>query len=160
VLYYEHIVVGNRIVGDDRYKVSADEIKSFAGEWDPMPFHVDEELAKQSPLGRLFASSIHTVGIAVRMSHRLQSEAMAVVAGLGWDEVRFPLPVCAGDCLRVEAQVISKRESVSKPDRGICVNQLSVFNQQGQLVVEIKIASLVLKRSPLCALGRLSSDEA
>ncbi len=146
MLYYEDIVLGNRIVGRDSYQVSAQEIKSFAGEWDPMPFHLDEELAKQSPLGRLFASSIHTVGIAVRLSHRLQGETMAVVAGLGWDEVRFPLPVCAGDCLRVEAEVVSKRESASKPDRGICVNQLSVFNQLDQLVVELKIASLVLKR--------------
>lgn len=146
MLYYEDITIGTRIVGEDSYTVSAAEIKSFAGEWDPMPFHLDEELAKQSPLGRLFASSIHTVAIAVKLSHRLQRDELAVVAGLGWDDVRFPLPVCANDRLRVEAEVVSKRESRSKLDRGICVNQLSVFNQDNLLAVEIKIASLVLKR--------------
>ena len=146
MLFFEDIVVGKRVVGDERYTLSADEIKSFAGEWDPMPFHLDEELARQSPMGRLFASSIHTVGIAVKLSHGLQRESMAVVAGLGWDDVRFPLPACAGDQLRVEAEVVSKRESRSQSDRGICVNQLSVFNQHDELLVELKIASLVLKR--------------
>lgn len=146
--FYEDITVGNRIVGEETYAVTAEEIKSFAGKWDPMPFHLDEEAAKQSPLGRLFASSIHTIAIAVQLSHRLHRDSMAVVAGLGWDEVRFPLPVCPGDQLRVEAEVVSKRESASKPDRGICVNQLSVFNQDGLLVAQINIASLVLKRQP------------
>lgn len=149
MLYYEDIVIGTRVVGEETYAVTADEIKSFAGEWDPMPFHLDEELAKQSPMGRLFASSIHTIAVAVKLSHRLHRDEMAVVAGLGWDEVRFPLPVCVNDRLRVEAEVVSKRESRSKPDRGICVNQLSVFNQDGQLVAEIKIASLVSRHPPL-----------
>ncbi len=144
--YYEDLKVGNRVVGDETYTVTAEEIKSFAGEWDPMPFHLDEELAEQSPIGRLFASSVHTIAIAVRLSHRLKGDSLAAVAGLGWDEARFHLPVCAGDDLRVEAEVVSKRESASKQDRGICINQLSVFNQNGMLAAEIKIASLVLKR--------------
>ena len=144
--YYEDLTVGNRVVGEDTYTLTAEEIKSFAGDWDPMPFHLDEELAKQSPLGKLFASSVHTIAIAVRLSHRLKGDTLAAVAGLGWDDARFHLPVCAGDKLRVEAHVVSKRESASKPDRGICVNQLSVFNQDGLLAAEIKIASLVLKR--------------
>lgn len=144
--YFEDIVVGNRVVGDDRYTLTAEEIKTFAGQWDPMPFHLDEEVARQSPIGGLFASSIHTVAIGVKLSHAIQQEPMAVVAGLGWDEVRFHQPVFAGDTLRVEAEIHSKRESVSNPERGICVSRIELFNQRDELAVEYKIASLLLRR--------------
>lgn len=146
MLYYEDVEVGRRVEGAESYQVTAEEIKGFAGDWDPMPFHLDEAAAKQSPIGGLFASSIHTVAIAVRLSHQLQAEPLAAIAGLGWDEVRFPHPVFAGDHLRVVAEVVDKRESRSKPDRGISVNRLSVFNQDAVLVAELKIASLVMRR--------------
>ncbi len=144
--YFDDIDVGRRVEGEQSYTLSAEEIKTFAGQWDPMPFHLDETAAKQSPLGVLFASSIHTVAIGVRLSHSIQEEEMAVVAGLGWDDVRFHVPVCAGDTLRVAAEIVDKRASRSKPDRGICVTRLELYNQRDELAVEYKIASLVLKR--------------
>ena len=144
--YFEDIVPGHRVVGSERYTLTAEEIKSFAGQWDPMPFHLDEDVARQSPIGGLFASSIHTVAIGVKLSHAIQEEPMAVIAGLGWDEVRFHQPVFAGDSLRVEAEIYSKRESASKPDRGICISRIQLYNQRDELAVEYKIASLLMKR--------------
>ncbi|MBB3047046.1 acyl dehydratase [Litorivivens lipolytica] len=144
--YFEDIVVGQRVKGTDTYTLTAEEIKTYAAQWDPLPFHTDEEAARQSPIGKLFASSIHTVALGVKLSHAIKQDAMAVIAGLGWDEVRFHLPVCADDTLRVEAEICSKRESISKPDRGICVTLIELYNQHDQLAVEYKIASLVMKR--------------
>lgn len=144
--YLEDLVVGNRVEGQDTFTVTAEAIKDFAGQWDPMPFHLDEAVAEQSPIGALFASSIHSVAIGVRLSHALPQEPMAVIAGLGWDEVRFPHPVFAGDELRVAAEIVSTRDSVSKPDRGICVTRIELYNQNQVRVGEFKIASLVLKK--------------
>lgn len=144
--YFDDIQVGRRVEGSDSYTLGADEIKTFAGQWDPMPFHIDETAAQQSPLGVLFASSIHTVAIGVRLSHSIQQEPLAVVAGLGWDEVRFHVPVCAGDTLRVAAEIVDKRASRSKPDRGICVTRIELYNQRDELAVEYKIASLLMTR--------------
>lgn len=144
--YFDDIQVGRRVESSDSYTLGADEIKTFAGQWDPMPFHIDETAAQQSPLGVLFASSIHTVAIGVRLSHSIQQEPLAVVAGLGWDEVRFHVPVCAGDTLRVAAEIVDKRASRSKPDRGICVTRIELYNQRDELAVEYKIASLVMTR--------------
>ncbi|WP_372750181.1 MaoC/PaaZ C-terminal domain-containing protein [Litorivivens sp.] len=144
--YFDDIVVGTRVEGSSTYTLSADEIKAFAGQWDPMPFHVDEAAAAASPLGVLFASSIHTVAIGVRLSHDMAQEPMAVVAGLGWDSVRFHCPVCAGDTLRVAAEIVDKRVSRSKPDRGVCTTQIELYNQRDELAVSYKVASLVLKQ--------------
>ena len=119
---------------------------SFAEQWDPMPFHLDEDVAKASPLGKLFASSIHTVAIGVKLAHTMIEEEAAIVAGLGWDELRFLVPVCVGDRLRVRSQLISKRESKSQPDRGILVSLNEVFNQRDQVVASYKMSSMILLR--------------
>lgn len=144
--YFEDLEIGHNQKSASRYIVTADEIKSFAGQWDPMPFHVDEALAEQSPLGRLFASSIHTVAIGVRLCHGLMEEEMAVVAGLGWEEVRFPYPVFAGDELWVSTEIVDLRASRSKPDRGIITTQIRVMNQDDTEVASYKIVNLVLRR--------------
>lgn len=119
---------------------------SFAAQWDPMPFHLDEDVAKASPLGKLFASSIHTVAIGVKLAHTMIEEEAAIVAGLGWDELRFLVPVCVGDRLRVRSQLISKRESKSQSDRGILVSLNEVFNQHDQVVASYKMSSMILLR--------------
>ena len=75
------------------HTLTAEEIKRFAGEWDPMPFHVDEEMAKLSPIGKLFASSVHTIAIGIRLSHDMMEKDIAVIAGLGWNDLKFPLTI-------------------------------------------------------------------
>jgi len=144
--FYEDMPLGLSAEPEARFTFTAEDIKSFASEWDPMPFHIDEELARQSPVGKLFATSIHTIAASVKLNHTAMTEPMAVVAGLGWQDVRFPLPVCAGDTIRVRSEVVDRRESQSRPDRGIVTSQISVFNQHDQLVCEYKILTLVLKK--------------
>jgi acyl dehydratase len=144
--YYEDFKVNIPHTSECDYEVTKEAIIDFASQWDPMPFHLDEEVAKASPLGKLFASSIHTVAIGVKLAHTMMEEEAAIVAGLGWDELRFLVPVCVGDCLRVRSQLVSKRESRSQPDRGILVALNEVLNQQGEVVASYKMTSMVLKR--------------
>lgn len=144
--YYEDFKINIPHTSECDYEVTKEAIIDFASQWDPMPFHLDEEVAKASPLGKLFASSIHTVAIGVKLAHTMMKEETAMVAGLGWDELRFLVPVCAGDRLRVRSQLISKRESKSQPDRGILVALNEVLNQRGEVVATYRISSMILMR--------------
>jgi len=143
--YFDDIVLNSPHFSPRDYTVTAEEIKRFAGEWDPMPFHVDEEVAKLSPIGKLFASSVHTIAIGIRLSHDMMEKDIAVIAGLGWQDVRFPLPTCAGDVLRLKSEIVEKRESKSKPDRGMITSLNTLINQHGQVVAEYKIITMMFK---------------
>lgn len=144
--FYEDMPLGLSSESTETYTFTAEDIKSFASEWDPMPFHIDEELAAQSPMGKLFATSIHTIAASVKLTHTTLHQEIAAVAGLGWDEVRFPLPTCVGDTIKVKSEVVARRESKSKPDRGIVTSLTQVINQHDQVVAEYKISTMVLKR--------------
>lgn len=144
--YFEDFEVGVSHVSEQDYEITRDEIIEFAGNWDPMPFHLDEVVASQTYVGELFASSIHTFAIGVKLAHTIKHEEVATVAGLGWDDVRFHHPVCVGDRLRVRSQIDSKRASNSRPGHGILTSKIEVFNQEEVTVASYKLSSLVLMR--------------
>ncbi len=146
--YFEDIEIGEiRDHGPGRV-VDAEEIKRFALEFDPMPFHVDEAAAKASVLGRLCASSVHVLAIGSQLAHEGQGEEMdmAVLSGLGWDEVRLVSPLFAGDHVRARSWVAEKRDSGSRPDRGVVTMQNEVLRDDGSIIARYKIAVLVAKR--------------
>jgi acyl dehydratase len=144
--FYEDIPIGMRVESTESFTFTAEEIKSFAGNWDPMPFHLDEDIAKASPIGALFASSIHTIAAGVKLTHTMLQEEVAAIAALGWQDVRFPKPVFAGDSVRIRSEIIEKRESKSKADRGIITSLNAVINQHGDVVAEYKIMTMILKK--------------
>ena len=74
-------------------------------------------------------------------------EEFAAVAGLGWDDVRFLSPVLAGDELRIITDVVDKRESNSKPDRGVVTLGFTLVNQRDQTALTFKLSTLVLKKA-------------
>jgi acyl dehydratase len=143
--FYEDMPIGMSTESTATHTFTSDEIKSFASTWDPMPFHLDEDVANQSPIGALFASSIHTIAAGIKLTHTCMNEEVAAIAALGWSDVRFPKPVFAGDSVRIRSTVIDKRESQSKPDRGIITTQNTIINQHDETVAEYKIFTLVLK---------------
>ena len=145
--FFEDFEIGVVHTSEQDYEISKEELIHFAQQWDPMPFHLDEDIAKQTYVGELFTSSLHTVAIGVKLAHGMKQEEGAVVAGLGWDEVRFHKPVVVGDRLRVRAFIVNKRESKSKPDRGIITTQMELFNQDDETVASYKLSSMVLKNS-------------
>ena len=144
--YFEDMQVGNVKESTDSYELKAEEIVDFCKKWDPLPFHIDEHAAEQTPVGKLFTSAIHTVAIAIRLGHQLQTEPVATAMGLGWDQVRFQTPACAGDELRLRGEIIEARVSKGNPSLGIIRSLVSLTNQNGETVISFKAAALIRRR--------------
>jgi acyl dehydratase len=111
------------------------DIIEFARRFDPQPFHTDEHAAKASVFGGLIASSLHVLSACTRAVVEAQGD-MAILSGIGMDEVKMFNPVRPGDVIQVAAQWIDLKRSRSKPDRGFARIRCRVVNQRGEPVVE------------------------
>ena len=120
-------------------------IIAFGKEYDPWPFHVDEDAAGQSIFGGLIASAFQTVSACTRVVVEANGD-VALLSGLGIDEVRTLLPVRPGDTLTVEARWEDLRRSRSRQDRGIAGLKCKVVNQRGETVLEYGYRYLVACR--------------
>jgi acyl dehydratase len=146
ILYFEEAEIGkSRTAGP--YLVSKDEIVEFAKKYDPQPFHTDQEAAARSVFKGLTASAAHTFAILISLASKTQPFSFRVLAGLGWDELRLPIPVRPGDELDLEVTVLEKRESRSNSDRGIVRNQFHLRNQKRETVLQC-INTLLVPRRP------------
>lgn len=142
--YFEDIEVGLPIeVG--RHLVSKEEIIRFAEQWDPQPFHVDEEAARDSVFGGLSASSCHTYSISSLIFSRAADLKTKAAAMLGM-KMRFPTPVRPGDELTLREVCLDKRESRSRPRYGIVKSQASLVNAAGAEVMVCQSSYLVERR--------------
>jgi acyl dehydratase len=144
-LYFEELQIGGRSTAGP-YLVSKEGIIRFANEYDPIPRHVDEEVAARSTFGGLTASGSHTFAIYILLTGQLQPH-FQVLMGLGWDEVRLPNPVRPSDELHLEMTVLEMRESKSKPDWGIVRNRNILRNQKREPVLECISSIFVARRS-------------
>ncbi len=145
VLYYQDIEIGQTVhVGE--YEVTKDDVVAFASKWDPQPFHIDEHAAAASIYRGLIASGSHIMAIRTWLLHHMPVPPV-ILAGLGWDEVRFPNPARVGDRLSLRIEWLEKRESQTRPDRGIVHSRITVTNQDGQPVLVHKDTILVAKRA-------------
>ena len=144
--FFEDVGVGDEFVSHTTYLVTAEEIKSYAGKWDPQPYHLDEDRAKETVVGRLFAPSILTLAISVRLSHESGYFDISSVAGLGIDELRMRKPVLVDDELKVKATVVAMRESKSRSGLGVMTTRIEVINQSGEVVLSYLLSGLVNKR--------------
>lgn len=144
LIYFEDMVPGERLSGLP-YRVPKAELVEFARRWDPMPFHVDDEAGKAA-FGSITAPGSYVLAVKQRLVHELP-ERHAVIASLGFDEVRFLEPVRPDDELTLVREWVSKRESQSKPDRGIVTLRLSLQNQFGRMVMSHLDTILVRRRS-------------
>ncbi len=142
--YFEDFHVGDRSTFG-AHRVTRDEIVEFAARWDPQPFHVDEVAAAASSFGGLTASGVHVVAITVSLIVA-RDEKVAVIAALGWDEVRFLAPVRPGDVLSLTHECLETRASRSKPDRGIVRNRVTAVNERGEPVLSYVDTILVARR--------------
>lgn len=144
--YFEDISLNNPRQSRSIVLDKQDSI-AFAQEWDPQPFHIDEEAAKEWPLG-LTASGLHTVSIAVKLANEISKsvDPSAVVAGLGWDTIRFHESVKPGDTLTCTTQVVEKRESKSKPDMGITTSKITLCNQHYVAVLSFTTSTMIMKK--------------
>lgn len=118
------------------YRLEPGEIKDYARRWDPMPFHIDEDLAKASMYGGLTACGNHLMAIRI---HLLQSQGVNpnVLASFGYDEVRFRKAAYAGEVLSLTLECASKRLSESRPNCGIVKLNFTLDNQDGETVLSM-----------------------
>ena len=143
MLFYEDMLVGTSVTSLP-LTVDRDELVAFARRWDPMPFHVDEA-AGQAAFGGITAPGVYVLALKQQLVHRLP-EPHAVIASLGYDEVRFLEPVRPGDTLHLRLDWLERRLSSSKPDRGIVTIRLSLINQVGAAVMSHLDTILVRRR--------------
>ncbi|TXL70786.1 MaoC family dehydratase [Vineibacter terrae] len=130
-----------------RRTVSEAEIIGFATQFDPQFFHVDPEAAKRSMFGGLIASGWHTCSIMMRMLVDNYLNPETSLGSPGVDGIRWLKPVRPGDTLTGTMRILEKRESRSKPDIGIVINEASLQNQQGEVVATIRATNLIRRRA-------------
>ena len=107
------------------------------------PMHFDSEYAKHSEFGKCIICSPLTVAIMVGMS--VTDVSQKAIANMGWTDIRMTFPLFAGDTLTSESEVLSKRESKSRPNAGLVTVKTSGFNQDGKLVCDFERTILVAK---------------
>lgn len=145
-MFFEDIEVGTTVrVGS--YRMDAGEMVSYARKWDPLPVHTDEAAAKKTMFGGLTASGSHTLAIRVLLLHRVPIQE-GLIGAAGWDDVRFHQPVRPGDELWLEVTWVSKRQSESKPDRGIVTAVMKLVNQHHDVVLSHRGTIFMRLRKP------------
>ncbi|MCL1824847.1 MAG: MaoC family dehydratase [Betaproteobacteria bacterium] len=139
----DDIAVGDRYLSRE-FPLDTAQIKSFARDFDPQPFHLDEAAAAQSFFGGLAASGWHTAA----MTMRLMVESVPIADGLigAGVEISWPRPTRPGDVLHVESTIIAIAPSKSRPDRGIVTMQTDTFNQDGEQVQKLVSKLVVFRR--------------
>ena len=143
--YFEDLVDGERL--DCRpVEMTCEEIVSFAQRYDPQPFHVDIDRARESAFGGLIASSLHTLSACTRVVVEAQGD-LEIISGVGIGEVSMYNPVRPGDRLDVEAWWTDLRRSKRRKDRGYATIACKVANQRGELVMAYSYRYLVACRS-------------
>ncbi|MDQ2640445.1 MAG: MaoC family dehydratase [Pseudomonadota bacterium] len=144
-VYLEDLAVGQTF-SNGPVELTAADVKAFAAQFDPQPFHLDEEAARASLFGALAASGWHTAALTMRL---------LVTGGprFGWGfigaggEVSWPRPTYAGDSLTLHGEIIEITPSRSKTDRGIARVRLVMKNQRGEVVQDMVARVLVPRRS-------------
>lgn len=135
--YYEDFKAGDVIAMGER-TLGREEIIAFAREFDPQPFHIDEQAAAQSPYGGLIASGWHTCALMMRLMCDSHLNDCASLGSPGLDNIRWLLPVRPGDTLRAERHILETRVSQSKPGVGIIRSRWEVRNQRNEMVMTME----------------------
>lgn len=145
--YLEDFAADQRFGGAGRIRIERERITGFATEFDPQPFHLDEQAARNSIFGGLAASGWHTAAVTMRLLVESELRPAGGIVGAGFDEFRWPRPVRPGDELRVEIEVLEVRQSKSRPDQGMIKVRTTTLNQRDE-AVQITVGNLVVPRRP------------
>ncbi len=135
--YFEDYQVGETFEYGE-HLVTEEEIVEFAKRYDPQPFHVDPEAARESVFKGLIASGWMTGAVMMRMAVENLISPLSSMGSPGIDELRWPNPVRPGDRLRVRATVLAARRSQTKPDRGVLEILQEGLNQDGEVVMTLR----------------------
>jgi acyl dehydratase len=126
--------------------VTRDAIVAFARDFDPQPFHLDDDAARGSLFGGLCASGWHTAAMAMRLMCDDYLNRSASLGSPGIDNLRWTRPVYPGDTLGVRMTVLEARPMASKPDVGLMRSRWEVFNQHGEPVMHMEGWGMMRRR--------------
>jgi acyl dehydratase len=147
-LYLDDLAVGNRFKSGEHAMDEA-QIIAFAAQFDPQPFHLDDNAARASLFGGLAASGWHTAAITMRLQVTSGLPIAGGVIGAGGD-LSWPRPTRATDVLHVVSEVLEIAPSKSKPDRGMVTVRTETRNQHGDLL-QLFTVRIVVPRRPRVA---------
>jgi acyl dehydratase len=143
--YLEDFTVGQRF-STGRHLVDDQQIRTFAAEFDPQPFHIDEVAAAKSIFRGLAASGWHTAAITMSLLVHSDLRPAGGIIGMGLEDMQWPRPVRPGDDLHVETEILQVRPSASKASQGLLKVRNTTFNQNGEAVLSQIVNLLVLRR--------------
>lgn len=145
-LYFDDIQVGQRFSATKTWTLDVDQIRAFAAQFDPQPFHLEEHAGRETVFGGLVASGWHTAALTMRLIVEAGPPLAGGTVGLG-AEVSWHEPVRPGDTLHIRAEVIATTPSRSRPDRGRVVMRTETLNQHGK-VVQTCVSKVLVPRRP------------
>jgi acyl dehydratase len=142
--WFDDLKLGMRFKSGE-VTVSREDIKRFAAEFDPQPFHLDEAAAENTVFQGLAASGWHTAAIAMNLAVRVRPFGPHPLLGAGVDDLRWMKPVRPGDTLHLEGEVVELVPSRSKP-QGIVRVKWTAYNQNGEAVYTFNPIGIVPRR--------------
>ena len=142
-LYLDDLEVGQEFTSGT-HPLDADQIIAFASQFDPQPFHLDPEAARESFFQGLAASGWHTMAITMRLLVDSMPFAQVIIgAGV---VISWPRPTRPGDILRVKSRITEIRPSRSKPDRGMVLVNSLTLNQAGEVLQDFSARLVVFRK--------------
>ena len=142
--WFDDLKVGMRFKSGEA-TVSKEDIKRFAAEFDPQPFHTDEAAAQETAFKGLAASGWHTAAIAMKLAVSVRPFGPHPLLGAGVDDLRWMKPVRPGDTLHLEGEVVELIPSRTKP-QGIARVKWTAYNQDGEAVYTFNPIGIVPRR--------------
>ena len=144
-LYLDDMAVGDRYTSGEHAMDEA-QIKAFAAQFDPQPFHLDDAAGRATLFGGLAASGWHTAAVTMRLQVTTGLPIAGGIIGAG-AEISWPRPTRATDVLHVVSEVLEILPSRSKPDRGMVTVRSETRNQHGD-VLQLSTVRIVVPRRP------------
>jgi acyl dehydratase len=142
--------------------VSAQEIKDFARQFDPQPFHIDEAAGQRSIFGNLCASGWHTCALAMKLTVENFLNESSSMGSPGLENLRWLKPVYPGDTLRLQQTIVESRPLRTRPDTGMVRSVWDMFNQDGEKVLHMEGYGMFRRRHPATPeeIARLEASQA
>jgi acyl dehydratase len=131
--------------------VTAAEIKAFAAQFDPQPFHLDEEAGRASIFGNLCASGWHTCSLAMKLTVENFLRESSSMGSPGLENLRWLKPVYAGDTLSLRHRILESRPMRKRADVGLVRSVWEMFNQKGEQVLQMEGYGMFRRRHPATA---------
>lgn len=144
-LYLDDLEIGQRFTSAT-HVIEEAEIKAFAAQYDPQPFHLSDEAARATLFGGLAASGWHTAAVTMRLQVQSGPPLAGGIIG-GGGEIGWPKPTRPGDTLRVESEILAVTPSRSRPDRGMVTMRSETRNQRDEIVQTLTVKLVVQRRS-------------